>query len=195
MRKAIFPALFLLLAATTARADDWTPDTATVSRLAAGALFAEVKPDPGGASGVIHAAIDIAAPPRQVWDTIRDCSRAGRMAPGVRACRVTRSDPQGRWDVRELTLRWGPLTPNVTTIFRSEYDAPNRIRFRCTGGDVACAGQWRLEALPNGRTRVLYENRASSPFDLPAVVTRAAMRRDVARSLTALRRESEGRAR
>ena len=191
MRTAL-PALLLLLLVTPARAD-WNPDAALAARLADGAVFAEVRPDPGGASGVIHGAVDIAAPRAVIWDTIRDCSRAGRMAPGVRACQVAETGPDGRWDVREMTVRWSPLTPSFSTVFRSDYDPPGRIRFRCTGGDVACRGQWRLEPLPGGRTRVIYENRATAPFDLPAVITRAAMRRDVARALAALRRESEGR--
>ena len=194
MRTAL-PAILLLLSLATPARADWNPDAAVVARLADGAVFAEVRPDPGGASGVIHGAVDIAAPRAVVWDVIRDCSRAGRMAPSVRACRVSEAGPDGRWDVRALTVRWSPLTPSFSTVFRSDYDPPGRIRFRCTGGDVACRGQWRLEPLPGGRTRVIYENRATSPFDLPAVVTRAAMRRDVARVLVALRRESEGRSR
>ncbi|MES2033373.1 MAG: SRPBCC family protein [Pseudomonadota bacterium] len=172
------------------------PTLAVIAFLAAsGALVAEVRPDPGGASGAIHGSIEINAPPKVVWDTIRDCSRAGRMAPGVRSCRVTRADPGGRWDVREMTVRWSALTPRFKTVFRSEYDPPGRIRFRCVGGDVACVGEWRLEPIAGGGTRVLYDNRATSPFPAPAVVARAAMRRDVARSLTALRRESEAQVR
>ncbi len=162
---------------------------------ASGGLVAEVRSDPGGASGVIHGAVEIAAPPQVVWDTIRDCSRAGRMAPGVRSCRVTRADPDGRWDVREMTVRWSSLTPGFKTVFRSDYDPPGRIRFRCVGGDIACVGEWRLEPIAGGGTRVLYDNRATSPIPTPAMVLRAAMRRDVARSLAALRRESEGRVR
>lgn len=194
MRTAL-PAILLLLSLASPARADWNPDAALGARLADGAVFAEVRPDPGGASGVIHGAVDIAAPRAVVWDTIRDCGRAGRMAPSVRACRVSEAGSDGRWDVRALTVRWSPLTPSFSTVFRSDYDPPGRIRFRCTGGDVACRGQWRLEPLPGGRTRVIYENRATSPFDLPAVVTRAAMRRDVARALVALRRESEGRSR
>jgi len=172
------------------------PTLAAIAFLAAGsAVVAEVRPDPGGASGVIHGAVEIAAPPDVVWNTIRDCSRAGRMAPGVRSCRVTQADPHGRWDVREMIVRWSPVTPSFKTVFRSDYDPPGRIRFRCVGGDVVCRGEWRLEAIAGGGTRVLYDNRATSPFPAPPVIARAAMRRDVARALAALKRESEGRVR
>jgi carbon monoxide dehydrogenase subunit G len=169
------------------------PTLAAIALIAASSVVAEVRPDPGGASGVIHGSVEIAAPPDVVWNTIRDCTRAGRMAPGVRSCKVTEADPQGRWDVREMVVRWSPLTPSFKTVFRSDYEPPGRIRFRCIGGDVACRGEWRLEPMEGGATRVLYDNRATSPIPAPAVSTRAAMRRDVARALAALKRESEAR--
>lgn len=188
-------ALLLLIAAPAVGHADWTPDAAALGRLTRGEVYAEVSPDPGGASGVVHGAVDIAAPPAVVWATIQDCGRANAMAPSVRSCRITENGPDGRWDVRELVVRWSGLTPAYTTRFRSDYDPKTRIRFRCTGGDISfCQGLWRLTPLPEGGTRVTYENRATSPIAAPPVITRVAMRRDVARALTALRRESEDRA-
>lgn len=182
----------LFLAAAAPVSGDWSPPSEALARLARGEVHADVMPDPGGAAGVVHGAVDIDASPAIVWRTILDCGRAGRMAPGVRSCRVTERDAQGRWDVREMTVRWATLTPTFRTVFRSEFEPERRIRFRCVAGDIRmCQGQWRLEPLPGGRTRVLYENRASSPISAPALVTRAAMRGDVARALVALRAEAE----
>lgn len=195
MRFALAVLLLMLAAASPARAD-WLPPREAVARLARGEVHADVAPDGGEASGVVHGAVDVDAPAEIVWATILDCVRADRMAPGVKGCRVVARDPAGRWDEREMLVQWAPLTPTFRTVLRSDFDPPTRIRFRCVDGDIkACHGQWRLIALPDGRTRVLYENRARSPISMPAALTRAAMRGDVARALKALRREAEGRAR
>lgn len=193
MRIVLAALLLCFVAAPPARAA-WTPSAEALSRLARGDVHADVMPDPGGAAGVVHGAVDIDAPPAVVWRTILDCGRAGRMAPGVRSCRVTDRDAAGRWDVREMTVRWAALTPTFRTVFRSDFEPQRRIRFRCVDGDIRfCQGEWRLEPLPGGGTRVIYENRATSPIAAPAVLARAAMRRDVAAALRALRSEAERR--
>jgi hypothetical protein len=194
LRLALAAALVLALAPGLSFAAEWTPPAEAVARLERGEVHADVMTDPDGADGLVHGAVDIDAPPAVVWGAILDCGRAGRMAPGIRSCRITERDPAGRWDVREMTVQWAPLTPIFRTVFRSEFDPGRRIRFRCVSGDVRfCEGLWRLEPLGRDRTRVVYENRASSPLSAPALVTRAAMRRDVARALKALKRESESR--
>lgn len=193
-RLALAAALALAFAPGISAAADWSPPAEALARLARGEIHADVMPDPGGSAGVVQGAVDVDAPAAVVWATILDCGRAARMAPGVRSCRITERDPAGKWDVREMTVQWAPLTPTFRTAFRSEFEPGRRIRFRCVSGDVRfCEGQWRLEPLGQDRTRVIYENRASSPLSAPAMVTRAAMRRDVARALKALRRESESR--
>ncbi|MDO9224026.1 MAG: SRPBCC family protein [Caulobacter sp.] len=188
-------ALAVLLLAGPARAD-WALDAGALARVVAGGAHADVRPDPRGATGLVHGAIDIAAPPDVVWGAITDCANAARVAPGGRGCRLVERDPAGRWDVRELTVGWSPLAPPFRTRFRSEFEARRVIRFHCVGGDVAvCFGEWRLEALPGGRTRVLYENRATSPIPAPASMARMAMRHNLLRSLESLRHEAEARTR
>ncbi len=140
---------------------------------------------------MVRGAVEIHAPPEVVWRTITNCQVAGRMAPSVKSCRITTRDRDGRWDVREMTIRGG-LLPAFRTEFRSDFTPLRSIRFRCTAGDIRyCRGEWRLEGLTGGRTRVTYENRASSPYPAPAIIARAAMRMDLADALRALRRESE----
>lgn len=186
-----WPLALLLLIAGPARAD-WSPDAAVLEALARGSVHAEVNPDGGGVSGVVHGAVEIDASPETVWATILDCRRAGRMARSVKTCRLTGRDPRGRWDEREMTVRWNSLMPTFRTVFRSEFEPLGRITFRCIGGDIRyCKGEWRLQPLAGGRTRVIYENRASSPIPAPAFIARAAMRQDVADALRALRREAE----
>jgi carbon monoxide dehydrogenase subunit G len=158
--------------------------------VAATAVYAEVSPDPDGAAGIVRGRVDIDAPPGVVWAVIRDCRLARRMAPSVQSCKVLSADPEGAWDVREMVVQ-PPLVPAVRSVFRSEYEPMTRITFRCTEGDIKmCQGEWRLTALQSGGTRVSYTNRATSPYPIPAQLTRAAMKGDVSRALKALRRES-----
>lgn len=163
---------------------------ALILSIAASGVFAEVSPDPDGSAGVIRARVDIEAPPAVVWAVIQDCTLARKMSANVQSCKVMDRARDGSWDIRELVVQ-APLVPKVRSVFRSEYEPVRRITFRCTGGDVKmCEGEWRLVPLQNGGTRVHYVNRATSPFSLPAAVTREVMKGDIVKSLKALRRES-----
>lgn len=156
-----------------------------------GRPWVEVKPDADGSSGQIHAAIDIAASKEAIWAKMLDCNAALRMVADLKSCRVVDRDPQGAWDVREQVSRPAFL-PSVRNVYRSDYDPPNRIRFRRTGGDMRVfEGEWRLDTRPNG-VRVSYQARASAPFTVPGWIARSALRHDVSAALLALRRETTG---
>jgi hypothetical protein len=125
-----------------------------------------------------------------VWAVIRDCRLAKRMAPSVQSCKVLDRAADESWDVREMIVR-PPLTPQVRSVFRSDYEPLKRITFRCIEGDIKmCEGEWRLTPLQTGGTRVTYRNRASAPYPVPVALTRAVMKSDVTSALKALRRES-----
>lgn len=183
-------AALLLALATPAAAFDLNP--AAVRRLEQRRPYVLVRADTGGAAGLIRGAIDIAAPPRTVWTIILDCDRAPRMVASLKSCRVLDRDPAGRWDVREHVSK-PAFFPRVRSVFRSDYEPYTLIRFHRTGGDLkALAGEWRLTPLDGGaRTRVTYENRATTPFRAPSVLVRMTARADVEAALLALRRESQ----
>ena len=185
----LLPFLILLLWGSSALA--WEPPAETRLALAKGRAHIEVRPDPGGASGRIAAAVEISARPEVVWATLIDCDLAPRMAPNLKSCTITGRDPEGRWDVREQIARPG-LLPPFRTLVRSDFDPPRRLRFHRTGGDLkVLEGEWRLTPLEGGRrTLVIYESRASSPYPVPAAMARLVLRRDVAAALSALTRES-----
>ncbi|HMC95585.1 MAG TPA: polyketide cyclase, partial [Polyangia bacterium] len=63
-----------LLASTPARAFD-LPERAQ-AQLDRGRPYVEVRPDADGSSGVIFAAIDVAAPQGVVWSVMTDCDLA-----------------------------------------------------------------------------------------------------------------------
>ncbi|MDB5456571.1 MAG: cyclase/dehydrase, partial [Caulobacter sp.] len=175
------PTVLLALLALAGPARAQAVDPALESRLAAGEIYLEVKPDPAGHGGQVRAALDIAAPPAVVWKLILDCGKAGRMTPNVKQCKVLSRAPDGRSEVREHLLKWTLLLPMLRSVSRVDYEPYRFVRFQCIGGDIkSCDGEWRLQPLNDGQaTRVTYENRAATPFSLPSAVAVMVMRHDV----------------
>lgn len=177
----------LAVASPTLAAVELTPRAEAL--LDRGRPYAEVRPDHDGSSGVIRAAIDIAAPAEAVWTVMTDCDLALKMVANLKSCRILERDPQGRWDVREQVSKMGFL-PSVRSVFREDFDPPTHMSFHRVGGDLkVLEGEWRLTP-HDDRTRVTYEARVAAPFSVPGWIARMALRRDVPTALLALRRES-----
>jgi Polyketide cyclase / dehydrase and lipid transport len=183
--------LAVLAAASPALAAE-LPDRAQ-AQLDRGRPYVEVHPDADGSSGVILAAIDVAAPQGVVWSVMTDCDLATRMVANLKSCRILERDPQGRWDIREEVTKT-TLTPSVRTVYREDFEPPHAMIFHRTGGDLNLfEGSWKLE--PHGdQVRVVYEARVAAPFAVPGWVARIALRHDVPMALLALRREAMARA-
>jgi carbon monoxide dehydrogenase subunit G len=191
MRAALILLAALGAATASAAAVDIPPREQ--SALDRGRAYVEVRPDPDGETGLIRAAIDIAAPPEVVFRVITDCDLAPKMVDSLKSCRVVERDPAGRWDVREEISKM-TFVPSVRNVFRSDYEPPARVRFHRVGGDLKVfEGEWRIEPHGTG-SRVFYENRASAPFRVPGYLARFALRLEVPRALQALRREAMTRA-
>ena len=187
----VAPALLAMVAALPARALDLPPRAEDL--LARGRPWVEVKPDTDDVSGVVRAAIDVPAPQAVVWRLMTDCDLAPKLVASMKSCRILERDPDGRWDVREQVSK-PVLWPSVRTVYREEFEKPDRMRFRRTGGDLKVfEGEWRLAARGEV-TRVTYEARVAAPFRVPGWVSRIALRRDLANALAALRREAGARA-
>ena len=157
-----------------------------------GRPYVEVRPAVDGASGVIRAAIDIAAPQAAVWAVMTDCELAPKMVANLKSCRILERDPQGRWDIREEVTK-PAFTPSVRTVYREDFDPQRSMSFRRTEGDLKVfEGEWRLE--PHGEAvRVTYVARIAAPFAVPGWIARLALRHDLPAALLALRREAMAR--
>jgi hypothetical protein len=184
-------AILLAVILPACKAFAWAPGPEVESALAQGKAWAEVLPDTDGA-GMIHAAIDIAAPPRVIWSVMTDCRLAAKLVATVTSCKVVQSDPQARWDVREQVTRGGLFLPTVRNVFRSDYQRYSLIRFHRLSGDLRIEeGEWRLEPLDAGAgTRVIYVNRVAMNLFAPAFMVRAGIKSDTPKVLMNLRRES-----
>jgi uncharacterized protein YndB with AHSA1/START domain len=183
--------LMAAVAAPLSPAVAWSPDAKVERTLDQGQAWAEVLPDTDGA-GLIHAAIDIAAPPSTVWSVITDCRLAAKLVATVTSCTVMQSDPQARWDVREQVTRGNIFLPTIHNVLRSDYQPYSLIRFHRLSGDLKIEeGEWRLEARDGGaRTRVIYVNRVAMNIFAPAFLVRAGIKNDTPKVLMNLRRES-----
>ena len=190
MRTAVLTILMLLGAATAASA--WSPTAEAVAALATGKPWVSVTVDPSSEAAIIHAAIDIPAPPQKVWTTMIDCRNAARMVANVTRCQILSQGPG--WDVREHVTRGGPLIPSIRNVFRSDYEPYRRIRFHRVEGDLrTMEGAWGLIPLNGGRgTRVTYENRLSVRIFAPPALIRAGLRKDTPKVLENLRRIVSG---
>jgi len=181
-----------LAVAVAGAARAWSPSPSAELRLQQGGVVAEVHPGAAPSSGIIHAAIDIRAPAAAIWTVMMDCARASRMVAYVKQCKVVEADPAGLWDVREHLVEYGFPFPRLRSLVRTEYLPGRRASFRCLpGGDLKkCDGEWRLESLPDGVVRVIYENRVVSPFPAPGFMVRRIFKKDVVKALGNLRREA-----
>lgn len=159
-----------------------------IATLATGRPWVSVTVDPTSDAALIRAAVDIPAPPQQVWTTMIDCRNAGRMVTSVTRCKILSQGPG--WDVREHVTKGGALIPAIRNVFRSDYEPYRRIRFHRVEGDLkTMEGEWGLIPLDGGKsTRVTYENRLSVRILAPPALIRAGLRKDTPRVLENLRR-------
>jgi len=187
-------AVALVLAGATALpispgAVSWAPGVAAQRMLAKGQAFSEVTAGTDGA-GLIHAVIDIDAPPRTVWMVMNDCRLIKKLITSAETCRVLQGDAaQNGWDIKETVTKGNLFIPSIRNVYRSDYQPYTLIRFRKAGGDLKVEqGEWRLESLNNGAgTRVIYENLVAADINLPAPLVREGMRRDTAKVLANLK--------
>ncbi|HWF01226.1 MAG TPA: SRPBCC family protein [Caulobacteraceae bacterium] len=167
----------------------WSPSAGQERDLQVGKAVAEVVAAPHGAA-MIHGAIDIDAPARAIWQVMTDCQRVPRMITNLASCRVLERNPDGRSLVRETVTRGSPFIGPIRNVVREDYEPYSRIRFARVGGDLRIEqGQWVLQPLAGGATRVIYDNLVAADIAAPAALVRMGIRHDTAKVLENLRRE------
>ena len=94
--------------------------------------------------------------------------------------------------MRETVTKGNLIVPTIHNVVREELQPYTVIKFQKAGGDLREEqGEWRLVALQGGAgTRVIYENLVSADIMAPAPLVRAGMRKDVAKVMINLKRES-----
>lgn len=186
-----FAAALAALLAISGPAFAWVPGAAVERVLSAGNAWSEVTASTQGAN-LIRAAIDIDAPPKTVWAVMNDCRIAARIIATLTSCKVVEGDMQKGWDVREQITRGNLFVPTLRNLVRGVYEPYRSIRFYRVGGDLKIEeGEWRLDPLKGGTaTRLTYANRVAVHILAPAFLVRDGMKRDTAKVMANLRRES-----
>jgi carbon monoxide dehydrogenase subunit G len=145
-----------------------------------------------GPAAVVHATMEVAAPPAVVWKTLTDPASIVRVMVSVKSVRVLQSDPAGRWEVREQVTKGG-LAPSLRVVTRADFQPYTTMRFHRIDGDIKqLDGEWKLAPLDGGtRTALTYDSRMTPPAGAPAFIVRAALRNDTTESMGNLRDASE----
>jgi hypothetical protein len=82
--------------------------------------------------------------------------------------------------------------PDLRTVFRQDFEPQKRIVITRVDGDMkVIEGEWRLQALPNGRSRVSQEMRMQPDFPAPGFMIRSFLKDELSGGLANLRREAE----
>jgi carbon monoxide dehydrogenase subunit G len=165
--------------------------------LAGGGALAQSEPkftighDQARDAMVIHASIDIDAPPAVVWAVITDCGRAPKYVPNMESCRVVQRGPRDQWQVRESTHNV-TLLPSIHSLSRVEFDKDRRMSFTKAGGDMRIAeGEWRLDPLAKGKaTRLRYDAVLALNIAVPDFMVENIANRDVPALMKNIERES-----
>jgi uncharacterized protein YndB with AHSA1/START domain len=148
----------------------------------------------GGAAAVVHAQMDVAAPPAAVWAALYDCAGAPRYVPGLISCQVVARGPG--WEEREHRLKGPIFHPVVVNRFRADFTPDQRLAFHRTGGDWKRSdGEWRLTPLAGGKaTHVTYLLHFAIDAPISSGMLRDGVAKGLPKSLEALRHEAIARA-
>jgi ribosome-associated toxin RatA of RatAB toxin-antitoxin module len=192
---AVLALALALMAVRSAPASAFAPEDK--ARLAAGEPIVRVTPADGPIDGQVDAMMDIPAPAAAVYSALTECANAPEVFPSLKSCRVMQTDPAQTWDVREHKVAsWASFLPDMSTVFRSDYEPNRRISFRLISGDLQhLEGEWRLEPIAGGAaTRVTYRARVGFHAMVPGFLVRQSLAADVPKFLAAIRAESVRRA-
>jgi hypothetical protein len=177
---------FLLFAAHAAAATDLAQESAQH-----GDIDVAVALDAGEQSGSASATVRIHARREVIWSLITSCAEALRLVPGLVACEVMETAPDGSWQRIRHVLDYSWYVPKLTYEIRASYDRPSRVSINRISGDLRILrGSWALQS-DGDYTIAHYAVDLAPGFWVPRWIVRAALRRDLPKMLRALRTRAE----
>ena len=181
-----FLILCLLFALNTAPAADLAQESAQH-----GDLEVEVSLDAAEQSGSATASVRIHARRDVVWRLITSCAEALQLVPGLVACEVMETAPDGSWQRIRHVIDYSWYIPKLTYDFRASYEAPSRVSIERISGDLrTLRGSWVLQS-DGDYTIAHYALDLAPGFWVPHWIVRSALRRDLPKMLRALRTRAE----
>ncbi|HEX3847198.1 MAG TPA: SRPBCC family protein [Steroidobacteraceae bacterium] len=142
-------------------------------------------------SGSAQAEVTIHARREVVWSLITSCTEALTLVPGLQACRVLETAPDGSWQRIRHVLDYSWYLPRLTYEFRASYVHPVRISIERVSGDLTTLrASWDLDGVEGG-TRARYAVVLVPGFWVPHWLVRAALRRDLPKMLRSIAARAE----
>jgi hypothetical protein len=137
------------------------------------------------------ASLKIHAPRETVWAVLTSCLEQLGMVPGLTACQVLDTAPDGSWQLIRQVVDYSWYVPKVTYVLRARYDYPARIDIERDSGDLRMLkSTWYLDA--DGEfTVVRYSLDVTPGFWVPRWLVRIAVKHDLPKMLGTLRTRSE----
>src|SRR6185436_2797041 len=91
----------------------------------------------------VKVAIEVAAPPRAIWDVLTACQIAPEYVPNVVSCRSLEKLDDGRAELFVQVVKPAFFLPTFEHVFRLDYDPYRRIDGHRVSGPIAhMEGSW-----------------------------------------------------
>lgn len=131
--------------------------------------------------------IEIDAVPEVCFSVAADIATYPEWATGVRVTEVLGEDADGR--VARAHFVIDGMVKEISYDLQYKYDEPNRIGWTAEpGADLkSLEGSYAFNALPKGRTEVVYALRADPAFTIPGFLRRQVEKQIVSTALRGLR--------
>jgi hypothetical protein len=190
VRLSILCACWLLAIGSPVRADTAHPYTAAEAG-EQGEFDVRVALDSEGQRGRASATVRIHARREVVWSLIKSCVESVKLVPGLVACDVLETAPDGSWQIIRHVLDYSWYLPKLTYDIRATYDYPARVSIERISGDLSVLkGSWNLQS-DGDYTVARYQVEMTPGFWVPQWLVRAALRHDLPKLLRALRTRAE----
>jgi len=186
----------ILLFATRLSSEEPEPDLSWIDRqaVASGMVFYQAERGERPQVVVIKLAVDVAAPPRAIWDVLTACQIAPEYVPNVQSCRKLEVLDNGRADLFVQVIKPAFFIPAFEHVFRLDYTPYTRIDVHRVSGPIAhMDGSWWLLPQQDGHTLVVYDLALDPGFPIPRFFVRATLKRDLPKVLAAVRERAEAR--
>jgi hypothetical protein len=157
----------------------------------AGDVEMTVSLDPAEQSGVANATVRIHARREIVWSLITSCPESLALVPGLEACDVLETSPDGSWQKIRHVMSYSWFAPKVSYEIRATYDPPSRVAIERISGDLrTLRGSWVLNS-EGDFTAAHYMVDLAPGFWVPHWLVTSALRHDLPKMLRALRSRAE----
>ena len=142
----------------------------------------------GGGLTFARAQVDVPWPPARVFDLVSDFDHLGDFVSAIDSSSVVRRDSLSTW-VRQVGTTTLLVHKTVHMTLRFQPRRPGELRFEIVAGDFRIYyGAWKFNAAPPG-TRVSYDVTFAASPELPGVLVRHVVQRDLERMLRELAAE------